>query len=327
MAKTKNFYFISFFLLSSLLLLGCVNLDGIFSDSKNQSNSIQEVKAKSNLEEINKELENFSQPQQEQKEPQPNIEPEQKVIEKTSEQPTQSQKNLQVQEIEKPLVSKQLALKIFVLKKDEKAEIDNWEIELKNIYNKTGDFLPFFAVYLDKVKVAEFEVNLFKATKLSFPNGKEYILIVSNPYMGKPISNLSAAMLEVYNVKDIKKSDSDIKIGAIQLSYALKGMFPPPQKLISKELNLFEKIDIPNNIENISVSFSSLDKEIDSFKAELVVSDSKEREVGRIKLSNKQLFEITLYNKEKYAVYLEQIYSDKGIISVSVYKILSFQNP
>ncbi|MFN3909669.1 MAG: hypothetical protein ACK4J0_00340 [Candidatus Anstonellaceae archaeon] len=316
MKKTKNLLFLTLMIFALFFFLSGCLLEEQKPVSEKQ-NTIKEVEQK-----INDSIEDIIEPDKNEstKEAQKQTEPKEQATEKpkqTTESTTIEQtEKLLVKKIEKPALDQKNAIKIQVLKKGEKVEIENWELLLEGIEMDNENFYAQYSVYYDGKKIKEFEVQNPYAAELKFDNGKEYIIVVVFPLGEKP----NALQTQIYRTKALVQSSAKIEIGQVQNSYVLGDFYPFPKIINSGKLEIGQKI----NGEGFSVYYQGVDKTKIPLKAQFKITDNEDKEISQIELSNKQMVEIKFVDKTKYALELKEIDKETFDVEVNIYRIISF---
>ncbi|MEM3361754.1 MAG: hypothetical protein QXG16_00310 [Candidatus Anstonellaceae archaeon] len=308
-------YFLIFLSLIGLILLsGC-----IFEEQKKFSD--QKSTIKENFEEViplelEKEISNISNKVSEKNESFVQPPPAEKKIEQ---KPQIEEDKVIVEQIPIPQLEQKNALKIYMLKIGERMNIENFALELKDIYMDNQEFYATYKIYYENKNIKEFEVEKTKCVKLKFQDGNEYIVRTIFPLEGKP----NALQTQVYSTKSILRSTKNIEISENKESYILKGYFPEPKTEKNAKITIGQSLDTSD----FKVYLYGIDSQTQYPKAEINILDNEGKEIKEIKLGLMQMIEVKLPDKRKYAVIINSIDVENAQVEIEIKKILSFSQP
>ncbi|MEM4137665.1 MAG: hypothetical protein QXV64_03250 [Candidatus Anstonellaceae archaeon] len=310
----RNYFLIFLSLIGLILLSGC-----IFEEQKKFSD--QKSTIKENFEEITpleleKEISNISNKISEKNESFVQPAPAEKKIEQ---RPQIEEDKVIVEQIPIPQLEQKNALKIYMLKIGERMNIENFALELKDIYMDNQDFYATYKIYYENKNIKEFEVEKTKCVKLKFQDGNEYIVRAIFPLEGKP----NALQTQVYSTKSILRSTKNIEISENKESYILKGYFPEPKTEKNAKIIIGQSLDTSD----FKVYLYGIDSQTQYPKAEINILDNEGKEIKEIKLGLMQMIEIKLPDKRKYAVIINSIDVENAQVEIEIKKILSFSQP
>ena len=210
------------------------------------------------------------------------------------------------------------ALKISMLKSGERLSFQKWQLSLSG-FSQTGIPKANFEV-LDSfgASLLHFDLENNHAVELVLPDRSKYI-ITSVFSIGE--GSKSHVQVQVYESKDIQKSNMSIQIGEPQNGFTIEQMFPLPPKVKGEALALGGASDVGE----FKVLLVGVDQSTKPVSAEYELEDSAGQPISRFILGLGQMVNLHMSDSTRYAIVFKSLASEPHLAAqTDIYRITLF---
>ncbi|MFH1095563.1 MAG: hypothetical protein V1728_05075, partial [Candidatus Micrarchaeota archaeon] len=210
------------------------------------------------------------------------------------------------------------ALKISMLKSGERLVFSNWQLRLSGLTQTGLPSAQFDALDPFGASLVSFSVPNDHAVELVLPDGSRFI-VAAVFAVGE--GSKASVQAQVYEAKDLSKSNLSIQVSEPQNGFTVEQMFPAPPKIQSGSLAIGDRMDAGA----FRLLLIGLDPSLKPPGAQYGLEDSGGLPIDRFNLGLGQMVVLHMSDDTRYAVVFRGLSTVPDLAAqTDIYKITVF---